>query len=166
MRQRSRFASVLVLATWSVACSSKSDNPPPANASSDLTCLTDLDTYCCSDAGPRTCIADFETAARCSSWPSGTSVEVYASPCKGLKAVRLKSTWSTFYVYDATSSALVSVSDNSATAGDPRDTTIGCGAGPATFAVPAECGAVWLGTSGASACSSGSAAATSYCAGH
>jgi len=129
-------------------CGSKEQSGPTASAD-DLSCLTTLAEHCCQRA--LGCDPTWDNATLCSSWTYGTPLTVYASPCHDLRAIRVTAaTYSTFYVYNATTSALVAVAYNAAA--DPGSTDIACGAGPRGFAIPRDCGAAWLGTSGAQKC--------------
>jgi hypothetical protein len=146
-----------------LACAGKSQDPPPSNDNGTLACLTTLDSYCCSDAAVQSCIPDFGTASQCATWPSGTTVRIYPTACRGMRAVRIDGgEWSTFYIYGA-SGSLMAIGDNAASKGDPRDTTIECGAGASTFTVPADCGTTWLGASGAQTCGAGGGTIGAYC---
>lgn len=131
-------------------CSSKTASGPSTPAD-ELTCLTSLPTYCCGRTGDRACDPTWENARLCTAWALGTPVTIYETACQGLRAVRVTAaTYSSFYVYDATSSALVAIADNAAE--DPGSTDIACGAGPTGFTVPPQCSAAWLAKDGASAC--------------
>ena len=119
----------------------------------DRKCISTLPRHCC-DLDTRkgaVCLPEWDTAMLCNSWPAGTPLLIYPTPCHGLTAIRIKTaTYSSFYVYSAQTSALVAVGDNSAE--DEGSTSIACGAGPADFLIPAECGPIWLASDGAAAC--------------
>jgi len=133
---------------------------PLDGGASDLACLTLLEPYCCGGSTPRPCIGDFASAERCASWAAGTAPHVFASACQGMTAVRVDTSYSTFYLYDA-SGALVAVGDN-ATSSEPASGAIACGAGPRAFVVPEACAPLWEGPAGAP-CATGSGAPTSVC---
>jgi YD repeat-containing protein len=159
-----RLRAAIAGAACLVACAGKSSDPPPSNSNASLHCLATLDSYCCgsSDAGGPSCVASFAAASECGAWPAGAKVHVYPSVCQGMTAVRVDGQWSTFYVYDGRG-ALVAIADNAASEIDPRDTTIECGAGSASFTVPVDCGDAWLSTTGAQSCSGGATGAAPYC---
>jgi hypothetical protein len=146
-----------------LACSGAGTSQSPIQKvpPSELACLVTLSAYCCGGSAPQACIGDFASATRCSSWPAGTSLMVYPTPCQGMTAVRIVGSYSTFYVFDS-SGALLAVGDNSVSP-DPRSGAIGCGAGPSTFVIPTACGNQWQGTAGVAACSAGSSTPASVC---
>jgi hypothetical protein len=135
-----------------VGCSSKDTSGGPSTPADDLTCLATLPTYCCERTSTSTpCDPTWENAELCTSWPAGTPLTFYKSPCQGLRAIRVTAaTYSRFYVYEAATSSLVAVADNSAE--DPGSTDIACGAGPVGFAIPTDCSAAWLSKVGAEPC--------------
>jgi hypothetical protein len=168
MSLAARTSSIALVALALVGCSGgTSDNPPPSNENASSPCLADLASYCCGDSGPqRSCIGDFASASQCSSWPAGSTVLVYPTACSGYTAVRVMTSYSTFYVFDAATSALVAIGDNAFTNQNPADTSIECGAGPASFTVPIACGDGWLNSTSASACSKATATPSAYCGTH
>lgn len=119
----------------------------------DSRCLTTLASHCCelSATSHIACDPDWTNATLCTSWPSGTTLALYYLPCHGLKAIRVTAaTYQTFFIYDDATSALVAIGDNAAE--DPGSTVVDCGAGPTSFAVPADCGAKWLATTNVEKC--------------
>jgi hypothetical protein len=146
-----------------VACSGagQSQSLAPQYSAGDLECLGTLEPYCCSTSTKVSCIGDFASAERCSSWPAGTTLMVYATPCQGMTAVRVVTSYSTYFVYGQTST-LLAVGDNSASL-DPRSGAIGCGAGPNGFVIPTACADEWEGAAGAEACGPGDQTPSSVC---
>lgn len=151
-RLRRAHVKVAGLVLFGVFACGSSESGTQATAYDDVKCITTLPRHCCDlDARKGTpCFPDWDTAKLCLSWPAGAPISLYTTPCQGLVAIRLKTaTYSSFYVYDAQTSALVAIGDN---ASDEDQTKIACGAGPAGFVVPAECGNAWLGTSRGDPC--------------
>ena len=155
------FITLLALLLLGSCTAGKSQNLPQQYADAYLACLTPLKSYCCGSKPALPCVGDFSSAERCASWPAGTSVRVFSSPCQGLTAVRVDTTYSSFYVYDA-SGALLAVGDNAATP-DPQSGAIGCGAGPSDFGIPGACADVWEASTTGAACAGGASAPTSVC---
>ena len=86
---------------------------------------------------------------------------IYPTPCQGMTAVRVVTTYSTFYVFDA-NAKLVLVGDDAASS-DTRSGAIECGAGPSGYVIPTACADVWLGMAGSQGCTSGTATPASIC---
>jgi hypothetical protein len=143
-----------------IACGAGRSQTSLDGGASELACLTPLTPYCCGGSAPRPCIGNFAAAERCAAWPAGTAPLVFASACEGMTAVRVDTSYSTFYLYDS-SGALVAVGDN-ATSPDPASGDIACGAGPGGFVVAAACAPIWEGSGGAP-CATGTAAPVSLC---
>jgi hypothetical protein len=145
-------AAVVALAALAIGACGSSARETSHASSDELSCLTRLGSHCCTLQKRRgdKCVADFGLAQRCTSWPAGTTLVVYAEPCGGLRAVRLiGASYSTFFVYDD-ADQLIAVADNAAS--EPGSTDIGCGAGPAGFFLPADCSPGWLDRSKGQAC--------------
>ena len=144
-------------------CGGQSQSLPDQYDAASLDCLTTLKTYCCGTPRPgRPASAASPSASKCSSWPAGSTLGIYATPCQGLTAVRISNVgYYTFYLYDSTG-ALYVVGDNAASE-DPRSDAIECGAGPSGFVISASCAATWFGTAGAQSCAPGTATPTSVC---
>lgn len=149
MRRRLR---VLVACAALAACGGSAQNGAAPASTDDLACLGSLAGQCCSLDGSSTpCLAEWSTATLCTSWPAGTPLSLFSSPCQGMRAIRVKgASYSSFFVYQIQSGMLLAIGDNAAL--DPGSNAIACGAGPVGFTVPAECAQKWLGTSGAAPC--------------
>src|SRR5262245_358240 len=77
----------LTLGLGTGGCSSGSDPGATTTTVDDLKCLSTLARHCCDLDGRRgstVCLPEWPTATLCTSWPSGTPLQIYASPCHGL----------------------------------------------------------------------------------
>ena len=160
---RTLLASSMTLVVLVAACSGGTSRDPP-QAATKLPCLTyPLSSYCCNDAAPSTCVGDFTSASKCSTWSGVSKMYVYSTPCEGLVAVAINvETYTMFYMYDASSFALYAVGDNAVT-NQSGNLAIECGSGPEGFSVPSACAQQWLDTAQGAACGSGTSKPTSVC---